>query len=576
MSTTRFPLFPKFRRSTFKYGRLDESPSPYEHTHNRRYSTKYKTIQQKIKSLLESPQKQLYNICRETGSVSDMKKIIHRKWRLKIIHKNDEQMIDQPIHEAAFNGFIEAVKFLVDEVGVDVNAVTAGGHTPLILACIGGHVDIVSYLYESGANANLTSRDGASPLHWASLNGHFDCVHYLLSSTELTATASTFTGMPSLHLACAMGHVHVARLMIEEFLLPVEFVNEDGDTALHYASFEGREAVVRYLVQAGADLYSRDKAGYTPLHLASSRGHDHVVAYILSCIGPGALRSIDLTGATPLHQACAGGHVDTVKVAINRFPANRSGSEVSDTSVLMIRDKEGRSCLHAAVAANKLRMVIVLVKEFSCDVEALDEDGYTPFLVAVSHGNLEVVVKFVEEFDVDKFILNRMGYGALHIACEKGHSRVVQYLVKAGLDPRQRSRSGDSALFLACYHGHLEIVQYLLQQHGVHRECIDNDNKSTPLITACMRGHLELVQYLISTAMVQMTAVDKFGRTGLHWACANGAVKVVKYLLSVPNSSELLWIKDLEGRTAADLSVSQEVDQLLHKAIKYDSGNKKY
>jgi ankyrin repeat protein len=49
-----------------------------------------------------------------------------------------------------------------------------------------------------------------------------------------------------------------------------------GETALSWASKQGRETIVKLLLDAGANPYSSDDLGRTPLSLASKYGHETV------------------------------------------------------------------------------------------------------------------------------------------------------------------------------------------------------------------------------------------------------------------------------------------------------------
>lgn len=53
--------------------------------------------------------------------------------------------------------------------------------------------------------------------------------------------------------------------------------DDNGFTALHYASLFGHSQVVRALLEAGAHVNARDQQGWTPLMWASAVGHDRVV-----------------------------------------------------------------------------------------------------------------------------------------------------------------------------------------------------------------------------------------------------------------------------------------------------------
>jgi len=81
---------------------------------------------------------------------------------------------------AALIGNTAAVTQFLDH-GVAVDAVDAGGRTPLIEAVFGGHIDTVEELLRRGADVNAQDGDGWTPLMEAASKGRADFVRILLS-----------------------------------------------------------------------------------------------------------------------------------------------------------------------------------------------------------------------------------------------------------------------------------------------------------------------------------------------------------------------------------------------------------
>jgi len=62
------------------------------------------------------------------------------------------------------DGFLAAVKFLVDDLGADVNAADGWGYRPLHYAAVRGDNELVRYLVSKGADVTVLSRLGQSPV----------------------------------------------------------------------------------------------------------------------------------------------------------------------------------------------------------------------------------------------------------------------------------------------------------------------------------------------------------------------------------------------------------------------------
>lgn len=56
-------------------------------------------------------------------------------------------------------------------MGADVNARNGFGQTPIVFACVNGHIHMAVTLYEMGANLNVIDNNGRPPISWVCLHG---------------------------------------------------------------------------------------------------------------------------------------------------------------------------------------------------------------------------------------------------------------------------------------------------------------------------------------------------------------------------------------------------------------------
>ena len=73
--------------------------------------------------------------------------------------------------------------------------------------------------------------------------------------------------------------------LLQEHKVDVNAKANDGDTALHIATWEGHEEVVRLLLEHKVDVNTNDGNGRTALCLAADQGHKAVVRLLLDAQG---------------------------------------------------------------------------------------------------------------------------------------------------------------------------------------------------------------------------------------------------------------------------------------------------
>jgi ankyrin repeat protein len=114
-----------------------------------------------------------------------------------------------------------------------------------------------------------------------------------------------------LMLAIAEKSTKVASFLISTLNIDLEALNTAGENALMLASISGQEALVRQLIERGAEV---NKPGWTALHYAASGGHDKIVRLLLD--NHAFVDAESPNGSTPLMLAAQYGSTATVKMLL--------------------------------------------------------------------------------------------------------------------------------------------------------------------------------------------------------------------------------------------------------------------
>jgi ankyrin repeat protein len=254
-------------------------------------------------------------------------------------------------------------------------------------------------------------------------------------------------------------------------------------TGLHLAAYFGVEAVVKLLLDKGANIAAADTYGSTPLHSASSSGQVDVVELLLN---KGAnVAAAAISGETPLHQASLRGHVDIVELLLNK----------------------------------------------GANVAAADTYGSTPLHSASSSGQVDVVrLLFEKGANVDLKADRYLRQTPLSIAAENGKEAVVKLLLATdSVEPDSKDRIGRTPMLYAAKNGNTAIVKLLLATNRVEIDSKEYYN-STPLSIAARLGYKDIVALLLTQSR-GLNIRDSFGRTPLWWARRTGYPEIADLLL---------------------------------------------
>jgi ankyrin repeat protein len=261
----------------------------------------------------------------------------------------------------------------------------------------------------------------------------------------------------------------------------VDAKDEDGKTALVWASLMGHTEVVKTLLEAGADVNAKDKSGIAALIRASLGGYTEIVKILLEA---GAdVNAKAKSGITALIRASEDGHIETLKALV----------------------------------------------EAGADVNAKDEDGNTALIRASEDGHIETLKALVEAgADVNAKDMAEMT--ALGWACKDGHIETLKALVEAGADVK--TKYADKALIKASLQGSAEVVTAL---SGTGTDDLES------LAAECSEL---IMQYVFEATQEQLSAGRAVNQEEVTRISVNRAGEVLmrKYSLSAAEVAKIVEI----------------------------------
>ncbi len=112
---------------------------------------------------------------------------------------------------------------------------------------------------------------------------------------------AVFGGATALHLAVVHGDIELVRYLINAEADINIHERKNGSTALHYAASSDKREIIKLLLNAGANVNAADNGGWTALHAAAAHDHVEIVKMLLN--HHSGINIMDDDGVTPLHVA---------------------------------------------------------------------------------------------------------------------------------------------------------------------------------------------------------------------------------------------------------------------------------
>uniref|UniRef100_F6ZTU7 Uncharacterized protein n=1 Tax=Ciona intestinalis TaxID=7719 RepID=F6ZTU7_CIOIN len=225
-----------------------------------------------------------------------------------LVNYRDPQDGECALHLAA-QANNEAMTKLLLKFGAFPNVQDFKGRTPVMTAADYGHDKTVEILAKSGADLKIQDKEGKDVLFYclsAATKRHKRCLDIVLAHGA-DVNNPTESGKSVLVTACESSTENeiMCMMLLEKGADPNAVNKLNGRSALSEACSSGSIATVRTLLQKGANPNIHDKKLHVPLHFASQMGALEAVkalaAYGANC------DSTDTDGYNALHYAAEGG-----------------------------------------------------------------------------------------------------------------------------------------------------------------------------------------------------------------------------------------------------------------------------
>lgn len=448
---------------------------------------------------------------------------------LKAIRTQDKETINKILADPAANG-------------INLNAATRHGDTPLSAAVDKKDVDLVKRLIAAGANVNINGRNAESVLIKAVQRGTPEMLNVLLEAGANVNAVSEY-GQTPLRAAAARTQFDLGLEFARALLAKGADVNKrkpGNNTPLMDAATYANARMVRLLLENGADLTLTDALNQTALLDGCRSGNPQVVKLLLERGADPNL--ISSNGATPLAVAAQGGFTQVVMMLLKKgadvnLPEEPRTLDQAPLAAAISSDRNEivdlilnhpqfnrenkkliNNCVFLSAASNNLdalRKMLALGGNVNFALEIYSR--MTPLMTAVSQVNTGLVVDELLKHGANVNTRDADGAAPLHYVLNRDYFRempdYVDKLLEKGAKINQPDARGLTPLHLAVETGIPEMVEHLLSK-GADANSTTAEEKLTPLMQAAFEGKSKILALLLRNG-AKLEEKNRDGETAL-------------------------------------------------------------
>ncbi len=313
---------------------------------------------------------------------------------------------------------------------------------------------------------------------------------------------------------------------VKQLIAQKKAVNQaqgDGMTALHWAAYYENPAMVKTLLDAGADPALKTRNGFlAPLHLAAQTGNASVIRALLE--GKASVDERSETGSTPLMIAAASGSLEAVQLLLERGADVNAKDTAKEQTALMYAAALDRapvvSFLLGKGADPKIKSKTTTLERLRMDLDGnvfpaggatARPSGSGSPADAARPGTATAAGEATKNPDLQEggtkqtasIDASSTATSPLPPEAPKPEAPKAAAPAKAGdvaaRPPRESGATvmgGNTALLYAARDGHLDTIRALLDG-GADINEVSLSDKTTPLVIAIINGHFDVAAYLV-------------------------------------------------------------------------------
>ena len=276
--------------------------------------------------------------------------------------------------------------------------------------------------------------------------------------------------------------------------------NQDGNTCIMVACWNGHLGTFGLLRTAGANMDVHDNQGFSMIHCATAANNLMLLHELLPVPNATAVNAKTSEGITPLMLACEKNHPDVVLFLLQK------GAAVDEKS-----DK-GLTATHFCALSNDITSLHHLI-DYKADLTKATERGSTALMLACAKGYVSIVTALLRNTCKSKLKAELSSALKFRGLTGQQSSRGLLSVASKGMDINAANEHGETCLMMACEKGSVEIVRILLDE-GADPNIADK-NGMTPLMICCRRGQDRIIPLLLRKG-VQVDQKNNDGDTALH------------------------------------------------------------